>query len=179
MAEPLTNPFAFERAGLSLCASGRDDPAYRQRFDKIVIDLREDLGEEFANGMDRWTGVAKTYEFDHWTVYTAQDGNNDVMAVAGIYQVPSDSSDTFWLGWFGVHHAYRHQGIGRSLLDIVVSAASNLGGRTLRLYTSDHNIEAHKLYESMCFVKDGILADYPPPQGDADPTSSVYSRVVR
>lgn len=172
------NIHAFTRAGLSLSTEGRGDTSFRFSFNQIVTDLTAELGNDFGDGMDRWTGLQEPYDFLNWSVYTLLDNSNIVQAVVGIYQVKERPSSEFWVGWFGVSHNYRKVGLGTALIHYIIDKAFSMGGEVLRLYTERNNIDAIRMYKRLGFLPTGLLSDFPPTQGKASGDSIVFTKFI-
>jgi GNAT superfamily N-acetyltransferase len=164
-------------SGISITTDGFGDQSCRPRYDDLVENLKDDLGEDFSGGMNRWCGVCKPYDFSTWKVFTALEGDKAV-AVIGLYQPEETPEGDFWVGWFGVHRAYRKRGLGRWLLGHVIDQAKRQHGAILKLYTDEHNKDAHRLYDNYEFKRDGFLRDHPPKQGNCTGDEWVYSRAI-
>lgn len=65
--------------------------------------------------------------------------------------------DTAFLRMVGVHPETRRRGVGRALVEDVISRARKAGKRTLGLRTTSQMAPAHRLYESLGFVRDPSL----------------------
>jgi ribosomal protein S18 acetylase RimI-like enzyme len=80
--------------------------------------------------------------------------------VTGLYLDARDR-DVIWLGWFGVHPAYRRRGIGSSLLEFTIKEAKRREFKTMKIYTSTdmHERAAHRLYELYGFKKINYYKD--------------------
>jgi GNAT superfamily N-acetyltransferase len=70
---------------------------------------------------------------------------------------PELPPDTAFLRMVGVHPAARRRGVGRALVGEVISRARRAGKRTLGLRTTPAMAPAHRLYESLGFVRDPSL----------------------
>jgi GNAT superfamily N-acetyltransferase len=93
----------------------------------------------------------KNFGQRYWVVA----GNSRKLAgVTGLYLDAKDRA-VIWLGWFGVHPAYRRRGIGSSLLEFTIKEAKRREFKTMKIYTSTdkHERAAHRLYESHGFRK--------------------------
>jgi GNAT superfamily N-acetyltransferase len=62
-----------------------------------------------------------------------------------------------FLRMVGVHPDARRRGVGRALVQEVVSRARRAGKRTVGLRTTPQMAPAHRLYESLGFVRDPSL----------------------
>jgi GNAT superfamily N-acetyltransferase len=93
----------------------------------------------------------KKIEQRYWVV--AGDSRK-LAGVTGLYLDARDR-DVIWLGWFGVHPAYRRRGIGSSLLEFTIKEAKRREFKAMKIYTSTdkHERAAHSLYESRGFRK--------------------------
>ena len=93
----------------------------------------------------------KNFGQRYWVVA----GNSRKLAgVTGLYLDAKDR-DVIWLGWFGVHPAYRRRGIGSSLIEFTIKEAKRREFKTMKIYTSTdkHERAAHRLYELYGFKK--------------------------
>ncbi len=70
---------------------------------------------------------------------------------------PELPPDTAFLRMVGVHPSARRRGVGRALVEDVISRARRAGKRTLGLRTTPEMAPAHHLYESVGFVRDPSL----------------------
>jgi ribosomal-protein-alanine N-acetyltransferase len=59
-----------------------------------------------------------------------------------------------------VHPAWRRRGIGRSLLEAIISEARGLGLRRVTLEVRKSNQVAQRLYESLGFVAQAVRKGY-------------------
>jgi len=87
--------------------------------------------------------------------YWVVAGNSGKLAgVTGLYLDAKDR-DVIWLGWFGVHPAYRRCGIGSYLLEFTIKEAKRKDFKKIKIYTSTdkHERAAHRLYELYGFKK--------------------------
>ena len=99
----------------------------------------------------------KNFGQRYWVVA----GNSGKLAgVTGLYLDAKDR-DVIWLGWFGVHPAYRKRGIGSSLLEFTIKEAKRREFKTMKIYTSTdkHERAAHRLYELYGFKKTNYYKD--------------------
>ncbi|TVR05346.1 MAG: GNAT family N-acetyltransferase, partial [Spirochaetaceae bacterium] len=73
-----------------------------------------------------------------------------VRGTIGLYARTEDQADARWVSWFCVNPEARGQGVGKNLLDHLISVVRERGYRFLRLYTgSDENqARAQLLYQS-------------------------------
>ena len=78
------------------------------------------------------------------------DEGGQVRGTIGLYARTEDEAEARWVSWFCVNPQARGQGVGKNLLDHVISVVRERGYRFLRLYTgSDSNqARAQILYES-------------------------------
>jgi len=88
------------------------------------------------------------------TYWIAVEKRTNVIGITGLYN-DSHDKDTVWLGWFGVHPAYRNRGVGSALLEFAIKEACRRGFGILKLYTSSDKNEknAHKLYGRFGFTQ--------------------------
>lgn len=78
--------------------------------------------------------------------------DNKVVGITGLYSWKGEPK-TAWLGWTCVAAAYRHQQIGRTLLEAVMLHAQTDGYEQLKLWTTDQTdyAIANLLFESLRF----------------------------
>jgi GNAT superfamily N-acetyltransferase len=74
-------------------------------------------------------------------------------------------SDWAFLRMVGVHPSAQGQGLGRALVDEVIRRVRAAGKRRLGLRSTPQMRAAHRLYESLGFVRDPSLDD--PMEGDS------------
>jgi len=82
------------------------------------------------------------------------DSGGKVFGLTGLYRDSRKTEkSTVWLGWFGIHPAFRRQGIGSALLLFTINEAQKEGFKTMKIYTSTDANErgAHLLYELFGF----------------------------
>ncbi|VVB78176.1 Acetyltransferase (GNAT) domain protein [uncultured archaeon] len=75
------------------------------------------------------------------------------MGITGLYELPEDEKEAYWLAWFCVDPEFRGKKLGSTLIDLMIKKAKE-GKTYLRLYTSSGPIEktARALYEKRGFV---------------------------
>jgi GNAT superfamily N-acetyltransferase len=74
--------------------------------------------------------------------------------------------DWAFLRMVGVHPESQGRGVGRALVQDVINRARAAGRRHIGLRTTPPMVVAHRLYESLGFVRDASL-DYPADSGHA------------
>jgi GNAT superfamily N-acetyltransferase len=96
----------------------------------------------------------------YWVV---TDKHDKAIAITGLYYYSKGQKNVniVWLGWFGVHPAYRRRGIGSSLLEFTIKEAKRREFKTIKIYTSTDKREtdAHRLYELYGFKKTNYYKD--------------------
>jgi ribosomal protein S18 acetylase RimI-like enzyme len=92
--------------------------------------------------------------------WVAKDRHSKIVGVTGLYLDAKDR-DVIWVGWFGVHPAYRRCGIGASLLDLSIKEAKRKDFKKIKIYTSTdkHERAAHRLYELYGFKTTNYYKD--------------------
>lgn len=76
-----------------------------------------------------------------------------VVGTTGLYQLETEGNDVYWLGWFCVDEKYRRSGIGRIIIDFTFEEERRLGGKVLKLWTTDHPLmeASGKFYKKLGF----------------------------
>jgi GNAT superfamily N-acetyltransferase len=94
-------------------------------------------------------------EFDIMSLkyWVALDTNNRVFGIIGLYTLSYDEKEAYWLGWYCVDPKSRGKGVGKLLLNFVISKAKKDGKKWLRLYTSNEPNErrANEIYDKLGF----------------------------
>lgn len=65
-----------------------------------------------------------------------------IIGVTGLYTRTIDPPNMVWLGWYGVHPAWRGKGLGKAILDWTMARAREKEFTVMRLYTSTDPNEA-------------------------------------
>lgn len=97
----------------------------------------------------------KLYEKEKskWVQYYVALHKNKIIGTTGLYQLENEKNDVYWLGWFCVDERYRRSGIGREIIDFTFKEERKLGGKVLKLWTTNHpEMEAaSKFYKKLGF----------------------------
>jgi ribosomal protein S18 acetylase RimI-like enzyme len=122
---------------------------------KTIFPYKEDQRIAHINLEESLT--LKNFGQRYWV---ARDRHSRVVGVTGLY-LDSKDRKVVWLGWFGVHPAYRRHGIGSSLLKFTIKEAKKREFKTMKIYTSTDKREtaAHRLYEQYGFKKANYYKD--------------------
>ena len=114
--------------------------------------------EEIVDMHDPWPAVAFIRELDstHNHYVAARDGKL-LVGYAGISRLGRKPPFEYEVHTIGVDQAYQGQGIGRELLDRLLTIAD---GGTVFLEVRTDNEPAIRLYESVGFVKMGVRKRY-------------------
>lgn len=85
--------------------------------------------------------------------WVALNNNGEVIGVIGVYTLTYDYEEAYWVAWYCVDPKSRGKGIGKALLDFVVTKAKKDGKKWLRLYTSNDPNEkrANEMYNKLGF----------------------------
>lgn len=85
-----------------------------------------------------------------------------VVGVIGYLHDRREAKGIFWLGWFYVHAEAAGGGVGKRLLDHVISEVKKLGGRKLYTDTSSWKFyeRAHHRYRELGFKEEATLRDF-------------------
>lgn len=111
-------------------------------------ELRASTSEvAFTKYQDKYDSDIKNLDY-----FVAID-NKKVVGLIGLYTTNCDFQDTAWIGWYCVDPKQRGKGIGKSLLDFVISKAKEVNKKYLALYTSTDESEraAQVVYEKYGF----------------------------
>ena len=77
----------------------------------------------------------------------ATDDSVVIGIASGIHYVHPDKPPELWVNEIGVAEAYRRQGVGRRMLDVLFAHASSLGCRDAWVLTEESNTVARRLYD--------------------------------
>ena len=81
-----------------------------------------------------------------------------VVGITGCYTLIYDEKEATWLGWYCVGPKARGKGVGKLLLDFIITKSKREGKKYLRLYTSKDPNEkrANEIYDKLGFrlIKD-------------------------
>jgi len=80
--------------------------------------------------------------------------SHHVIGVTGMYVVNLTYDNTAWIGWTTVRESSRGQGLGRHLIEHVLSQAKQHGVDCLAVYTSPQHSQAIRLYRSLGFQEE-------------------------
>lgn len=99
-----------------------------------------------------------SYPDDHVKYYLAEVDHKYV-GITGTYYYNFDP-ESIWLAWYGIVEEYRHQGLGRELLEKTQELAISEGFKYMRLYTDAiGNQNAIKLYKKAGFIGEKYVAE--------------------
>jgi GNAT superfamily N-acetyltransferase len=86
----------------------------------------------------------------YWVALSEKD---KVVGIIGLYTLKYDEKEAYWLAWYCVDPKSGGKGIGRALLDFVITKAKKDGKKWFRLYTSDEPNEkrANEMYDKLGF----------------------------
>lgn len=126
--------------------------------------------------------IIESYKPDHWDIKPAnkhltrffesddfpQDKifagmvGNKIVSVIGYCLDHDNKIGIYWLGWFYTHKDYNHRGIGRHMLEFVISELKAQKAKKLFVNTSSDEFyePAVKFYLKMGFKKTYILKNY-------------------
>ncbi len=85
--------------------------------------------------------------------YSVVVDKNKVVGISGLYYLPHDKKEAFWVAWTCVDPKYRGKKLGSKLLDLMIKRAKKSKKKFLRLYTDTRENErvARLLYKSRGF----------------------------
>lgn len=109
--------------------------------------------EEWVSRATRWSGDATD------AIFLAMDGEA-ACGVVGSY-VEKENAERAQLVSMWVDPAYRHEGVGKALVDRVIEWNRSCGVRQLALMVTSVNSGAMTFYERLGFVKTGVTEQYP------------------
>ena len=112
---------------------------------EIEASVYEKKFQQYITKVDRHT---KSLEY-----FIAVDAKGRLIGIIGMYTLIENYKDTLWIGWYCVDKKHRRRGIGRLLLDFVITKAQERNKRYICLYTStDRNeAEAQDIYDKYGF----------------------------
>ncbi len=119
---------------------------------QIAIDVQNEifpLEDGTKNFIDCISKNPYRKELDFYLVYF----KDTPIGVTGIYSY-NEYPDAAWLGWFGVLSKERNKGYGSIIFDKTEELARQKGYKSLRLYTDDTFLEAHRLYHKKGMIKE-------------------------
>lgn len=111
------------------------------------------FAEPITNSLHFIPKIYKGVQCTGLKYWVALDGERTI-GIIGLLTTEPDETEAAWISWFGVDSDYRGQGIGKKLLELVISEAKKTGKQWLRLYSSDDPNEAiaQQLYNKYGFV---------------------------
>ena len=77
----------------------------------------------------------------------ALDGKLVVGMASGVHYIHPDKPPELWVNEIGVAESYRHQGLGRRMLDVLFAHAATLGCRDAWVLTEESNTIARRMYD--------------------------------
>ena len=83
-------------------------------------------------------------------VIVAEDDNGEAIGIM-VYNMKGMFGELPYLDLLGVKDGHRSKGIGKGLIELFLSLAKGLGPKKAFICTSDFNLGAKRLYESMGF----------------------------
>lgn len=127
---------------------------------EVFRSLKGILPDEYVNNQIKRASstefqenVSKEVSDPHHILLVSLDDGHTIGLAWG--NIKEDGSS--WLSFLGVVPAFRRKGIGRSLLTRFIEESNKKGSGIVSLDTDPGLIPAIKLYESMGFVKDGLV----------------------
>lgn len=86
--------------------------------------------------------------------WAALDDKGKVHGIVGLYTLSYDENEAYWLGWYLVGPKSRGRGIGKMLLNFIITKARKDGKKYLRLYTSrdPNEKKANEIYDKLGFT---------------------------
>lgn len=85
--------------------------------------------------------------------WVAVDNKENVLGIIGYYTLKYDEKEANWVGWYCVNPKDRGKGIGKMLLNFIITKTKKEGKTWVRLYTSNGPNEkrANKIYDKLGF----------------------------
>lgn len=87
------------------------------------------------------------FECPRHHLVVALDGRTVIGMASGVHYVHPDKPPELWVNELGVSERYRHQGVGRRMLDALFAHASTLGCKDAWVLTEESNKIARRLYD--------------------------------
>lgn len=123
--------------------------------------IKEVLTEEFDNF---WSPATLKEELNSNNSYfLVAKANNEIIGFAGL-KIILDEADIMNIV---IKKNYRHNGIGSSLLDNLISYSKSLNLKSITLEVNENNLSAIRLYDKFNFDKIGIRKQYYDGKSDA------------
>ena len=100
--------------------------------------------------------------FDHvrYSKYWVSiDKKGNIIGITGIYFRECDDKDVLWVSWFCVDQKYRGRGIGKTLLNHVISYAKINNKKRFKIYTSNIEEEKNAQILMKCKAESKVNAD--------------------
>ncbi len=137
------------------------DPGQRRGFElrrMTLSDLDQVIGIERESFVEPWTKAnfereVLSLDASEATVAVRED---EVLGYTVAWYLP----DKVHLANIAVKTGRRERGIGRALVEAVISRAGKCGGETVVLEVRESNHEARKLYDSLGFLAVGRRKNY-------------------
>ncbi|MHC1682302.1 MAG: GNAT family N-acetyltransferase [Clostridiaceae bacterium] len=139
---PLTKTYLEQSINLVESTFDEEDMSLSKELEASVDE------KKFAKYVKRYDKNMRTLEY-----FIAKDNNQRVIGIIGLYSLKKDYKDTYWIGWYCVDINERGKGIGKALLEFIITMAKYREKKYLCLYTSTDKNEAkaQKIYEQYGF----------------------------
>ena len=127
---------------------------YKEKYKHSVFEFTDtcfkELGKEFepAGRHSFYNDIEKSFEV-FYCVVSEEDNDNNVFGTVGLKKI---NNDTVELKAFYLHKDLRGKGLGKRMLDTVVSEAKGLGYSSIVLDSMSKYKAAQRLYEKVGFV---------------------------
>lgn len=135
-----------------------------QSYSPLLDGLYEDFGCHFYMSILRWCKLISigqrrgdgTEVF--WEIWIVKK-DNETIGICGLYSLAPKSTETLWLGWFGVLPKYRNNNLGGEILNWLKKEGKKRGAKTLMSYV-DQDGKPLQFYKRHGFRELGRVGDY-------------------